>query len=285
MAIAKKRGLGRGLESLLSTVTPAKLELQVGETLRELPLEHLQSGRYQPRRTFDEAALAELADSIRVQGVVQPIIARPVGANLYEIVAGERRWRAAKLAGLKTIPAVVRTLDERATMAVALIENIQRQDLNPLEEAEAFSRLIQEHGLTHDQCAEAVGRKRASISNLLRLRDLENGVQQLVRENKLSLGHAKVLLGVTDPPRQASIAKLVVDKALSVRATEALVEAENVPRVKQRELPRPFGKLESELSARLGLPVKIDNSRGDSGKLVIGFKDIGELERVVALIR
>jgi ParB family chromosome partitioning protein len=268
----------------LLSAASAKPEAHTSEQLRELPLELLQPGRHQPRRNFDEAALAELTDSIRAQGVVQPIVVRPMGANQYEIVAGERRWRAAKLAGLKNIPAVVRTLDERGAMAVALVENIQRADLNPLEEAEAMNRLIDECGLTHEECAEAVGRKRASITNLLRLRDLESDVQVMVRETKLSLGHAKVLLGVGGP-RQASIAKLVVDKGLSVRATEALVQAENEPKMKARALPRPFGKLEGELSARLGLSVKIDNSRGGSGKLVILFKDIGELERVVGLIR
>jgi ParB family transcriptional regulator, chromosome partitioning protein len=286
MSMAKKKGLGRGLESLLSTVAPTKLDFQPGETLRELPLDHIQPGRYQPRRTFEEGALNELADSIRAQGVVQPIVVRSIGANQYEIVAGERRWRAAKLAELKNIPAVIRTLDERGAMAVALVENIQRADLNPLEEADAMQRLIQECGLTHEECAQAVGRKRATISNLLRLRELEDEVQQHVREQKLSFGHAKVLLGVTTGPRRVSIARLVVDKGLSVRATEALVQAENAPKAPPgRELPRPFGKLEAELSARLGTSVKIDNSRGDSGKLTIVFKDMGELERVIGLIR
>ncbi len=286
MSLAKKKGLGRGLESLLSTVAPTKLDFQPGETLRELPLEQIQPGRYQPRRVFDEGALAELADSIRAQGVVQPIVVRSLGANQYEIVAGERRWRAAKLADLKNIPAVIRTLDERGAMAVALVENIQRADLNPLEEADAMQRLIQDCGLTHEECAQAVGRKRTTISNLLRLRELEDEVQQHVREQKLSFGHAKVLLGLTTGPRRVSLARLVVDKGLSVRATEALVEAENAPKDQPgRVLPRPFGKLEGELSARLGTTVKIDNSRGDSGKLTIVFKDMGDLERVISLLR
>jgi ParB family transcriptional regulator, chromosome partitioning protein len=285
MSTAKKKGLGRGLESLLSTVAPTKLDFQPGETMREVALDHIQPGRYQPRRVFDEGALAELAESIRAQGVVQPIVVRSIGGNQYEIVAGERRWRAAKLAELKTIPAVIRTLDERGAMAVALVENIQRADLNPLEEADAMQRLIQECGLTHEECAQAVGRKRATITNLLRLRELEDEVQQQVRESKLSFGHARALLGVNGP-RRVSLARLVVDKGLSVRATEALVQAENAPKeAPDRALPRPFIKLEGELSARLGTTVKIDNSRGDSGKVTILFKDLGELERVIGLIR
>jgi ParB family chromosome partitioning protein len=285
MSTAKKKGLGRGLESLLSTVAPTKLDFQPGETLREIALDQIQAGRYQPRRHFQEDALNDLADSIRAQGVIQPIVLRSVGANQYEIVAGERRWRAAQIAGLKQIPAVIRTLDERGAMAVALVENIQRADLNPLEEADAMQRLINECGLTHEECAQAVGRKRASISNLLRLRELEDEVQQQVRESKLSFGHARALLGVAGP-RRVSLARLVVDKGLSVRATEALVQAENAPKAPPgRELPRPFGKLEAELSARLATTVKIDNSRGDSGKLTILFKDLGELERVIGLLR
>ena len=285
MSTAKKKGLGRGLESLLSTVAPTKLDFQPGETLREIALDQIQPGRYQPRRIFDETQLGELADSIRAQGVVQPIVVRSIGANQYEIVAGERRWRAARMAELKAIPAVIRTLDERGAMAVALVENIQRADLNPLEEADAMQRLIQECGLTHEECAQAVGRKRATITNLLRIRELEDEVQQQVRENKISFGHAKALLGVQGP-RRISLAKMVVDKGLSVRATEALVQAENAPKEPaERELPRPFGKLEDQLSARLGTSVKIDASRGDTGKITIVFRDLGELERVVGFIR
>jgi ParB family chromosome partitioning protein len=285
MSTAKKKGLGRGLESLLSTVAPTKLDFQPGETLREIALDQIQPGRYQPRRIFDEAQLQELADSIRAQGVVQPIVVRSLGGNNYEIVAGERRWRAAKMAELKAIPAVIRTLDERGAMAVALVENIQRADLNPLEEADAMQRLIQECGLTHEECAQAVGRKRATITNLLRLRELEDEVQLQVRENKITFGHAKALLGVQGP-RRISLAKLVVDKGLSVRATEALVQAENAPKAApERELPRPFGKLENELSQRYGTAVRIDSSRGDTGKITIVFRDMGELERVVAFLR
>jgi len=288
--MARKRGLGRGLDALLSSVG-ASAGPEPGEDLVELPVEQLQPGRHQPRKMFDKDALESLADSIRAQGVVQPIVVRalngtaPGAAPQYEIVAGERRWRAARLVGLRNIPAVVRSMDDRAAMAVALVENIQRADLNPLEEADAMNRLIQECGLTHEECAQAVGRKRTSISNLLRLRELEDEVQQQVRESKLSFGHARALLGVQGP-RRVSLARLVVDKGLSVRATEALVQAENAPKAPPgRELPRPFGKLEHELSARLGTSVKIDNSRGDSGKLTILFKDLGELERVISLIR
>jgi ParB family chromosome partitioning protein len=285
MSSKPKRGLGRGLESLLGSGAPARLEAQPGDTLREIPLDQLHAGRHQPRRAFDDVALAELAESIRAQGVVQPIVVRPTGANQYEIVAGERRWRAARLAGLSTVPSVVRTLDERGAMAAALVENIQRSDLNPLEESAALKKLIEECGYTHEACAEAVGRKRATVTNLLRLMELNEDVQQLVREDKLSLGHAKVLLGVSGP-RQSSLSKLVVNKELSVRATEALVQAEGQTKTSSRPLPRPFTKLEGELGARLGgLPVKIDQARGGTGKLVISFRNMGELERLVSLIR
>jgi ParB family transcriptional regulator, chromosome partitioning protein len=279
---AKKRGLGRGLESLLSSVSaPAE---EAGEELRELSLDSLQPGRHQPRRQFDAAALESLAESIRAQGVVQPIVARPAGGNRYEIVAGERRWRAAKQAGLKTVPVVIRALDERGAMAVALVENIQRADLNPLEEAEALHKLIEDCGLTHEKAAEAVGRSRAHISNLLRLMELNADVQDRVRAGELSLGHAKVLLGVHGP-RQSSLAQLVVDKQLSVRQTEALVHAEGVP-AKPRQNHRPRAPvLEKEISARIGLPVRLHQAETGRGKLTVTFRSAEELEKLLGRLR
>ena len=275
----KKRGLGRGLDALLSTVsTPAGSD----EELRELPLSSLQPGRHQPRRQFDEAALAELARSIKAQGVVQPIIVRPAGANRYEIVAGERRWRASQQAGLDTIPAVVRSMDERGAMAVALVENIQRADLNPLEESSALHRLIKECGLTHDKCAEAVGRSRAHVSNLLRLSELNEDVQQRVRDGALSLGHAKVLLGVSGP-RQSSLARLSVEQHLSVRELEALVHAEGA--AKKKTGRRSGSKLESELSQRIGLPVRVQQNEHGRGRLTVSFKSKDELERLLKVLR
>lgn len=274
----KKRGLGRGLDALLSSASPSTAESGEDE-LRELPLDCLAPGRHQPRREFDDEALAQLAESIRAQGVVQPIVVRPAGADRYEIVAGERRWRAARLAGLKRISAVVRTLDERGAMAVALVENIQRADLNPLEEAEALHKLIEECGLTHDQCATAVGRSRAQVSNLLRLMELNPDVQQLVRNRQISLGHAKVLLGVSGT-RQSGLARLVSQKHLSVRQTEELVHAAGSDGRKKTP-PAKGHPLASELTQRIGLPVKLQQGAQGRGRLTISFRDEAELQRLL----
>ena len=283
MSVKQKRGLGRGLDALLSSVSPVE-ESQSGEELRELALDALVAGKHQPRRAFDDDALKALADSIRAQGVVQPIIVRPAGGHRYEIVAGERRWRAAQLVGLKTIPAVIRSMDERAAMAVALVENIQRADLNALEEAEALHKLIKECGLTHDKCAEAVGRSRAQVSNLLRLTELNTDVQALLRSNQLSLGHAKVLLGVTGP-RQSSLAKLVIERHLSVRQTEALVQVPVTTASKTKAAPNKGHRLESELTQRIGLPVKLQQNEQGRGKLVVSFKSQAELDRLLKSLR
>ena len=251
--------------------------------MRELAVESLVAGKHQPRRAFEEDALKSLADSIRAQGVVQPIIVRPAGGNRYEIIAGERRWRAAQRVGLKVIPAVIRSMDDRAAMAVALVENIQRADLNALEEAEALHKLIKECGLTHDKCAEAVGRSRAQVSNLLRLTELNADVQALLRSNQLSLGHAKVLLGATGP-RQSSLAKLVVEKHLSVRQIETLVQGQAaVPKTKSA--PRTGHRLETELSQRIGLPVKLQQNDKGRGKLVVSFKSQSELDRLLKTLK
>ncbi|TXH04724.1 MAG: ParB/RepB/Spo0J family partition protein [Nevskiaceae bacterium] len=277
----KKRGLGRGLDALLSSVGTAPAA-EPGDDLRELALDRLEPGRHQPRRHFDEAALTALADSIRAQGVVQPIVVRPAGADRYEIIAGERRWRAARIAGLQQIPAVVRSMDERSAMAVALVENIQRADLNPLEEAEALHKLIEECGLTHQQCAEAVGHSRATVSNLLRLMELNQDVQALVRDGKLSLGHAKVLLGV-EGSRQSSLAKLVVDGQLSVRATESLVQAK--PGATAKPAAAAPHRLEQELRQRIGLPVRLQQNDKGRGKLTVAFKNQAELDRLLQALR
>ena len=281
MAI-KKRGLGRGLDALLGA--GASTGPEPGEDLVELPVEQLQAGAHQPRRNFDAAALDSLADSIRAQGVVQPIVVRPVAGGRYEIVAGERRWRAAQKAGLKNIPAVVRNMEDRAAMAVALVENIQRADLNPLEEATALKRLIDEVGLTHEQCAEAVGRSRVQVTNLLRLFELNDDVQGLLRDGKLSLGHAKVLLGLTGP-RQSSLASLVVARQYSVRQTEDLVRAALVGR--QQHKPRKPGRspIENDLSQRIGLPVRLQHGNDGGGRLTIRFKQKSELDKLLRLLR
>ena len=280
----KKRGLGRGLDALLGSVAPPT-QAESGEELRELELELLAPGRHQPRRKFDPEALQSLADSIRSQGVVQPIVARPAGNGHFEIVAGERRWRAAKMAGLKSIPTVVRQIPDRTAMAVALVENIQRSDLNPLEEAEALRRLIDECGLTHELTAEAVGRSRASVSNLLRLLDLDGAVQALVRDDKLSLGHAKVLLGAARE-HQAALARQVVEQQLSVRQTEQLLAQKLGDKPAQKASVKPArSPLELELSERVGLPVQLKQSQGGRGHLTIGFGDKHELERLLKILR
>jgi ParB family transcriptional regulator, chromosome partitioning protein len=278
----KKRGLGRGLDALLGSVG-ASSGPEPGEELAELAVDRLQAGAHQPRRAFDEDALESLADSIRAQGVVQPIVVRPVGADRYEIVAGERRWRAAQKVGLKKIPAVVRSMDDRVAMAVALVENIQRADLNALEEAQALKRLIEECGLTHEQCAEAVGKSRVAVTNLLRLFELNSDVQDLLRAGKLSPGHAKVLLGVSGP-RQSALAKIVVERQLTVRQVEAMLQAE--PRQKPHKSKfRPMAKLEKELTDGIGMPVSIRNTPSGRGQLLIGFKNMGELDKLLKLLR
>ncbi len=282
----KKRGLGRGLDVLLSSAASGNDPGEgTGEELRELAVESLQPGKHQPRRHFDAAALESLAESIRAQGVVQPIVARPAGPNRYEIVAGERRWRAAQQAGLKTVPGVVRALDERTAMAVALVENIQRADLNPLEEAEALHKLIQECGLTHEKAAAAVGRSRAHITNLLRVMELNEDVQTLLRNGHLSLGHAKVLLGLNGAT-QSNVGKQVVERQLSVRQTEELVQAqlEGAAAPAKKATKKVAPALEKQLSESFGLPVRLQQTDAGRGKLTVSFRSAAELEKLLKLI-
>ena len=278
----KKRGLGRSLDALLGSSQPQAVEA-AGDELRELALDSLIAGKHQPRRSFDQGQLEALAESIKAQGVVQPIIVREIDGGRHEIVAGERRWRAAKLAGLTVIPAVVRKMEDRAAMAVALVENIQRADLNPLEEAEALRRLIDDCGLTHEQAAEAVGKSRASISNLLRLIDLDAGVQMMVRNGLISLGHAKVLMGAS-PSRQAELAKQVVERELTVRQTETLLMASSRPAAPP-SAPLPPSPIASEISERIGVPVSLTQSPRGKGKLVISFDNNAQLQQVLKLLR
>ncbi len=273
----KKRGLGRGLDALLGSVSSSANDPP--EELRELALDNLSPGRHQPRRNFEPEALQSLADSIRAQGVVQPIVAREAGGGRYEIVAGERRWRAARMAGLTTIPAVVRQMPDQAAMAIALVENIQRADLNALEEAEALKRLIDEVGLTHEQTAEAVGRSRAAVSNLLRLMDLDRDVQGLLRDNKLSLGHAKVLLALPTE-RQLPLARQIIEQQLSVRDTERLIEHQP-KKEPQRSRPQP-AEQDAALTARLGLPVQLKKNSSGRGRIIVSFKSQAELDRLLA---
>lgn len=287
MGPGKRKSLGRGLDALLG---PAGDDGGAGEepTLRQLPVEFLQRGRYQPRSDFDPTALQELADSIRSQGVIQPVVVRPLGTDQYEIIAGERRWRAAQLAGLTEVPALVRDIPDEMAVAVALIENIQREDLNPLEEAVAFKRLVDDFGMTHQGVADAVGRSRAAISNFLRLLDLNPEVKRYVENGDLDMGHARALAGLTGP-RQTEAAAIVVDKALTVRATETLVrrmlqEGEQPNRPKPPEDPN-IRRLQEDLSERLGAAVKIQQEARGKGRLVIQYASLDELDGILERIR
>ena len=292
----KKRGLGRGLEALLGTskaaaaaVTP---EEAAGDALKSLPIDHLQPGKYQPRTGMDPERLTELAESIKAQGVIQPIVVREIARGRFEIIAGERRWRAAKQAGLAEIPAVVREVDDRAVVAMALIENIQREDLNPLEEAQALSRLIDEFSLTHQQAAEAVGRSRAAVSNLLRLLELPDGIRKLLEAKALEMGHARALLTLA-PATALQLAKDAVAEGWSVREVERraqLLAKGQLPAKKPGKAgaKRPdadIAALERELSEKLGAKVAVQHGRGGRGKLVIAYHGLDSLEGILERLR
>jgi ParB family chromosome partitioning protein len=292
-----KKRLGRGLDALLSkpvAEAAAAAGATTSEGLRQIPVDLLQRGQYQPRSDIRQDTLEDLANSIRAQGVVQPIVARAIGerdgAQRYEIVAGERRWRAAQLAGLEAIPAVVREVSDEAAIAMALIENIQRENLNPLEEARALDRLIREFDLTHAEAAKAVGRSRAAVSNLLRLQDLGDKVKPMLESRELEMGHARALLGITDPIQQLDAARQVVKKGLSVRETERLV-ARMLDRARGKKAPKPAAKsadirrLETEVSEKLGAKVRLDHTARGSGKLVISYNNLDELDGILKHIK
>ena len=293
-----KKRLGRGLEALLSKPvadTAAVMGKESADGLRELPVELLQRGQYQPRIDIRQDTLEDLASSIRAQGVVQPIVVRPIGKDSgtqrYEIVAGERRWRAAQMAGLADIPAVVKDIPDEAAIAMALIENIQRENLNPLEEARALGRLIREFDLTHAEAAEAVGRSRAAVSNLLRLQDLSDKVLPMLESRQLEMGHARALLGISNAVQQLDAARQVVAKGLSVRETERLVKhmLENADRkkpVKQAETGNAdIRRLEIEVSEKLGARVSVKHTKKGSGKVVISYNSLDELDGILKHIR
>ncbi len=303
-SMATKRPiLGRDLSALLgqpaakmSAPTQAVVAAlrPVDEELRKVPVDLLQRGKYQPRIDLRQETLQELADSIKAQGVVQPIIVRPINEDggdsqaevRYEIIAGERRWRAAQLAGLHEIPAVIRRVPDSAAIAMALIENIQRENLNPLEEARALQRLISEFEMTHAAAAEAVGRSRAAVSNLLRLLDLGEDVKGLVEHRELEMGHARALLGIENKRQQAEVAAQVAQQKLSVRDTEALVKRlSNQPATSaQDSTPRAdanIRKLEGELSDKLGAKVQVQHSSSGKGKLVISYHTLDELDGIL----
>ncbi|MBK5962621.1 chromosome partitioning protein ParB [Thiocystis minor] len=310
----KKRGLGRGLDALLGAARAPEVpieppagaledrafderpDLQSHERLAHLPLEQIQRGRYQARREFDQDALRELADSIVAQGVIQPIVVRPLlvgspaGEQRYEIVAGERRWRACQMAGLAAIPVVIREVDEPTALAIGLIENIQRADLNPLEEAGALDRLITEFGLTHQRVADAVGKSRTTITNLLRLLDLNADVKAHVEQSRLEMGHARALLGLKGAA-QSKTAEQAVAAGLSVRETERLVrrlqqsEASSEPVAQPSDTDPNIHRLQTDLTDRLGAQVQIRHGSRGAGKLVIAYNSLDELDGILAHIQ
>jgi ParB family chromosome partitioning protein len=302
----KRPSLGRGLEALLGTSTPAATadsatagatpRPRLDEELARIPVDLLQRGRYQPRLDMRPESLQELADSIRAQGVVQPIVVRPVAAQRsgepvrYEIIAGERRWRAAQMAGLHDVPAVIRHVPDEAAVAMSLIENIQRENLNPLEEARALDRLIREFDMTHQGAADAVGRSRAAVSNLLRLLELADEVKALVETRQLEMGHARALLGLEAARKQVEVALLVAKKGLSVRETEALVRKLTAPRpdADDREPARPdpnISRLEQDLTDKLGAKVHLQHGAKGRGKLVIAYNSLDELDGILSHIQ
>ena len=282
--MAKARGLGRGLDALLAGGEDSGA--RPGDQLQNVAVEALSPGRYQPRLRMDEASLADLAASIKARGVMQPILVRPADSGGYEIIAGERRWRAARLAGLAQVPALVRQVEDDAALAMALIENIQREDLNPLEEAAGLERLINEFGMTHEATAQAVGRTRSAVSNLLRLLALAPPVQQLLREDKLDMGHARALLAL-DAARQLEIAHVVASRGLSVRETERLVARALRGRgaVRKANADRDVLRLQEELSQKLGANVSIVPGRKGRGKLVIEYASLAHLDSLLARLR
>jgi ParB family chromosome partitioning protein len=304
----KKPSLGRGLNALIGSTeaprpvapmpAPVPVSVPAGDRLTRLPLDVLQRGRYQPRSHLDQEALNELAASIRSQGVVQPIVVRPIeastpsGGQRYEIVAGERRWRAAQIAQLADIPAIVRDIPDETAISVALIENIQREDLNPLEEARALERLISEFSMTHQQAAEAVGRSRAAVSNLLRLLDLAPEVGDQLEARALEMGHARALLGLTTRRQQVEVAALVVKKSLSVRETEAIVRRMTQGSAARTETAAAgtaadpdVQRLELDLAEKLGARVAIQHTRSGKGKLVVSYNSLDELDGILEHIR
>ena len=298
----KKPSLGRGLAELspllarrASMPDAEKPQILVGDRLASLPVDLLQRGKYQPRADMRPESLGELADSIKARGLVQPILVRPLPrpnpteSQRYEIIAGERRWRAAQMAGLTEIPAVIRDVADEDAVAMALIENIQRENLNPLEEARALLRLIEEFGLTHQAAAEAVGRSRAAVSNLVRLMELTDEVKEMLEHRQIEMGHARALLGLATRRQQIEVATLVAKKSLSVRDTESLVRRIINPKAAESEsaaaAPDPdIRRLETEIAEKLGAKVAFQHTASGKGKLIVSYNSLDELEGILAHI-
>ena len=276
----KHKGLGRGLDALLGADTKRSTG---DEELVQLPVSALKPGKYQPRTRMDETSLAELAASIKARGVIQPIVARAVGGAQYEILAGERRWRAARIAGLESVPAVVRDVPDEAALGIGLIENIQREDLNPIEEANGLARLIREFQLTHDEVARAIGRSRTAVTNLLRLLELAPAVQEMVQDGRIDMGHARALLSLSRQ-RQVELAHQVAERQLSVRETERLVqEATAAPRPERpaMTLDADTRRLQEQLCETLGTTVQLKPRAGGKGSVVIDYSSLDELEGLI----
>jgi ParB family chromosome partitioning protein len=294
----KKRGLGQNVNLFLSRtantateireVTESKVAPSKKDDLRQLPIEILQRGRYQPRREMAPEAIQELADSIRTHGVLQPIIVRNIDKDNYEIIAGERRWRAAQIAGLTEIPVIIKNISDEATLAVALIENIQRENLNAMEEAIALQRLLDEFGMTHQQVAEAVGKSRTTVTNLLRLLNLAPEVKTLLEQKKIEMGHARALLAL-DIVKQIDAAQTIIRQNLSVRETERLVNSYNNPKLKTsatfKSTDPDIQRLQNDISDKLGAKVFVQYNKRGKGKIIIHYNNLDELDGVLAKIQ
>ena len=280
--MAKLKGLGRGLDALLAGDDESQATQQGG--LQTLAINQLQPGKYQPRTHMDQASLESLADSIREQGIMQPIIVREVGVNRYEIIAGERRWRASQLAGLSEVPVIVREIPDEAALAMALIENIQRENLNPIEEANGIKRLIDEFSMTHELAAKAVGRSRSAVTNLLRLQNLHAVVQELLMQSKLDMGHARALL-MLEGAQQIAVANEIVQNQLSVRAAEQLVKklsTSTKPKATAAAVDRDVLRLQETLSENLGANVTLESSKNGAGTLKIRYANLDQFEAIIA---
>lgn len=290
MAAKKRESLGRGLDALLGSTdtSTARGSAETGNgELQSLAVTSINAGKYQPRRHFDEALLGELAESIKTQGVLEPVIVRKSGPGRYELIAGERRWRASQIAGLAEIPALVREIDDRSAIAIALIENIQRQDLSPLEEAQSLARLIAEFKLTHQHAADAVGRSRAAVSNLLRLLELPEEIRKLLDDGELEMGHGRALLTLP-AARAVALARKAVDQQWSVRELEQAVRlSSEPPKGKPAKAKRDADivALESQLAEKLGARVALNHGRGGRGKVVIHYHSLDELDGILGRIR
>ena len=281
--MAKLKGLGRGLDALLSNDSETN---EQSDNLTSLALEKLQPGKYQPRTHMDQASLESLADSIRAQGIMQPIVVRQVAGGNYEIIAGERRWRASKLAGLKEVPVIVRDIADDAALAMALIENIQRENLNPIEEANGIQRLINEFNMTHETAAKAVGRSRSAVTNLLRLQNLHGVVQEMLMQSKIDMGHARALLTL-EGAKQIAAAEQIVQNQLSVRMAEQLVKKLSIPSAASQKAlskDRDVLRLQETLAQNLGAVVTIENSKNGSGTLKIRYASLDQLDEIISKI-